>query len=329
MTSREDILACAEEEGSVVVQTSTAEFEAFEELFETDYPFIDMEWAELSGAATERLLLELESGAAGRYDVGYPAPEAYGDIAQHMNWDILGMAEAGILDIPVEVIDADSRTVLAAGHTGIAFAYNSELIDESELPTSWEELSDPRWSRENLGLAMDVDLNNVSVLATSPDWGIERVVELMEDIAANEPIYVDGHTSAALLVQSGEVAASPFVNLHSLMREVDKDPDGPLQVHFIEPVPIRASEAYGVYDDTLAEAPCSALLFIEWISNDDDAQALLDADPLQASLFWADSRMAEMIGDLEPTVADPETVAALPDWIQQIQGAAGFPQVSG
>jgi hypothetical protein len=52
---------------------------------------------------------------------------------------------------------------------------------------------------------------------------------------------------------------------------------------------------------------------------------LLDADPLQASLYWEGSRMAEMIGDLESTVADPAAVAALPDWILQIQEAAGFP----
>jgi iron(III) transport system substrate-binding protein len=324
-TSREEILAGAEAEGRVVVQTSTDEFDAFEEAFEAEYPFIDLEWAELSGSATERFLLELDGGAAGRQDVGYPAPEAYNTIADLMDWDLYGMAEVGILDIPLGSIDASRRTVLAAGHTGIALAYNRDLIAEADLPQTWEDLSDPKWA--DLGMSLDVDLNNVSVLATA--WGIDRVTELMSAIAANEPTYVDGHTAAATLVQSGEVAISPFINLHSLMRKVDEDPEGPLQVHFVEPVPIRASEAYGVYDSSLAEAPYASLLFIEWIANSDVAQELLDADPLQASLFWTGSRMAEMIGDLETTIAGPAEVALLPDWISAIQEAAGFPTIAG
>ena len=48
--------------------------------------------------------------------------------------------------------------------------------------------------------ASDVDLNNLSVLATSPDWGIEGVVEQSEQLAALDPIYTDGHTAASLLV---------------------------------------------------------------------------------------------------------------------------------
>ena len=329
VTSHDEIVAGAEaEDGKLVVQTSTSDFQVFKDAFEADYPFIELEWVELSGAATERMLIEVESGQASRYDVGYPAPEAYNVISDLMGWDLYGMAEAGILTIPLASIDEENHVVVAAGSSGIALAYNSDLVAEADLPQSWEDLADPKWGRDQLGMAMDVDLNNVSVLATSPDWGIERVVELMSQIAANEPIYVDGHVNAALLVQSGEVAISPFINLHSAVREYAKDPEGPLQIHFIEPVPIRASEAYGVFSDQLAEAPYSGLLFVEWIANDDDAQELLDADPLQASLNWAGSDMAEMIGDREVTIAVPAAVTILPDWIEQIHEAAGFPQIT-
>jgi hypothetical protein len=177
-------------------------------------------------------------------------------------------------------------------------------------------------------MSMDVDLNNVSVLTMSPDWPIERVVELSEKMSALNPVFTDGHTAAALLVQTGEVAISPFINLHSLMREVDKDPEGPLQMAFIEPVPVRQSEASGVFNSELAEAPCSALLYIEWTASD-AAQELFDADPLQASLYWEGSRMAELIGDREVVVAEPADVAELPDRIAQIQEAFGFPTVGG
>lgn len=326
MPDHDEIVACAEEEGEVVITTSSDEYQPIQEAFEAEYPFLSSEFVVLSGAATERFLLEVESGAAPNYDVGYPAPEAYTEITEMMGYDLAGMAEAGILDIPVDTIDQDFYTVASAGSSGVALAYNKALVSEDELPQTWEDLNDPKWGRDQLGMAMDVDLNNVSVLTVDPDWGTERVVELSEQLGDLEPVFTDGHTAAALLVQSGEVAISPFVNLHSAMREVDKDPDGDLQVTFIEPVPIRQSEASGVFRD--ADHPCTALLYIEW-SAGDAAQEILDADPLQASFSWDGSRMAELIGDRETVIAEADDISKLPDAIAAIQEAFGFPSVGG
>ncbi len=326
--SHDEIVELAKkEDGHLTVQTSTAEFDAFKEAFEKDYPFIDLDYAELSGAATERMLIEVESGQAQRYDVGYPAPEAYNEISELFGWDLYSMAQDGTLNLPIESIDQKNKVVVAAGHSGIVLAYNKDLISEDELPKTWDEVADPKFSSDNLGMALDVDLNNVAVLATSPDWGIDKVADLMGKMAELKPTYTDGHVNAALMVQSGEVAISPFINLHSAYREWEKDPDGPLQIAFIDPVPIRASEAYGVFRDDLADAPYSALLFVEWIASDDDAQALLDADPLQASLYWPNSMLADMTKDHETTIADPAAVAELPAWIESIHEAAGFPSI--
>ena len=324
-TSHDEIVAKAEEEGKVVIQSTIDDFAPFEEAFEEEHPNIDLEWYALSGTDTERFLLEVESGASTRYDVGYPAPEAYNEIADMFDWDLYGMAEAGIMNLPLDRIDTERRTVVTTGDRGVALAYNSDLVDEADLPTTWDELVDPKWGRDELGMAMDVDLNNMSVLATSPEWGIERVVELSEELAALDPIFTDGHTAASLLVQSGEVAISPFVNVVSAQREIDKNPDGPLQLHFVEPVPIRASEAYGIYNEDLGEAPYAGLLFIEWMANSDVAQGLLDANPVTASMAWPGSRLTEMVGDSELTVAGPGDTTKLPAWIEQIHEAFGFP----
>lgn len=325
-TSHDELVECAEEEGDVVIQTSTDEFDPIEAAFEEDYPDIDLEWVNLSGASRERFLLEVESGTPQRYDAGYPASEVYEDVAELFDWDLYGMAQAGVLDIPIELIDEERRTVMFAGALGVALVYNSELVDESELPTTWEDLADPKWHRDELGMAMDVDLNNVPVLADHPDWGIERVLELSEQMAANDPIFTDGHTAATLLVQAGEVAISPFVLLQSAMREVDKDPEGPLQVAFIEPVPVYLAESYGVFNDDLAEAPCAALLYIEWTAGDAAQQQLNDAAPLKESMLFEGSRKVELIGDAETHVIAPSAMANLPDWIAQVQEAFDFPQ---
>jgi iron(III) transport system substrate-binding protein len=321
--SHDEIVECAKKEGSVTIQTSSDDFEPLKEGFEKQYPFVKSEFVVLSGAATERFLLEAESGSGPNYDVGYPAPEAYNEISDMFGYDIAGMAQAGVLDIPEATIDENNHTVVSAGSSGIALAYNRDKIPEAELPKTWDGVADPKFARDQLGMAMDVDLNNVSVLSLDPDWGIDKVVDLSTKMRELNPVFTDGHTAASLLVQSGEVAISPFVNLHSLMREIDKNPDGPLQVAFIEPVPIRESEASGVMRD--AEHPCGALLYIEWTAGD-TAQKIFDEDgPIQASFAWDGSRMKQMVGDRKTVIAGPDQIAELPDAISKIQEAFGFP----
>ena len=326
LADHDEIVQCAQEEGQVTIQTSSDDFEPLKEAFEAEYPGITADFVVLSGAATERFLLEAESGAAPNYDVGYPAPEAYKEITDMFGYDLQGMASAGVLDIPMGSVDDDTNTTVSAGSSGIALAYNRDLISEAELPKTWADLADPRFGRDQLGMAMDVDLNNVAVLSLDPEWGVDRVIELSEAMGKLNPIFADSHTAATLLVQNGEVAVSPFVNLHSAQREVDKNPDGPLQVAFIEPVPVRQSEASGVMRN--AEHPCSALLYIEWTASSDTAQEIFDADPLQASINWENSRMRQMIGDKKTVIAEADEIAALPEVIASVQEAFGFPTAS-
>jgi ABC-type Fe3+ transport system substrate-binding protein len=63
-----------------------------------------------------------------------------------MGWDIYGMAQAGVLDIPLEAIDEERRTVVAPGSSGVALAYNSDLVAPDEVPTTWDEVADPKWT---------------------------------------------------------------------------------------------------------------------------------------------------------------------------------------
>ena len=322
MADHDEIVQCAKDEGAVTIQTSSDDFEEFKTAFEAEYPEITADFVVLSGAARERFLLEAESGAGPNYDVGYPAPEVYTEVVEMLGYDLQGMAESGVLDIPVETIDPNNHSVASAGASGVALAYNRDLISEDELPTSWEELAEPRFGRDQLGMAMDVDLNNLSILTVDPEWGVDGVVELGEKMSRLQPVFTDSHTAATLLVQNGEVAISPFVFTQSAVREVDKRPDGPLQVAFIEPVPVSISESSGVFRD--AEHPCAALLYIEW-TNSDTAQRIYDKAPLQASFAWEGSRLREMVGDRETVIAGPGQIAELPAAISKIQAAFGFP----
>lgn len=327
-TSHDDIVAQCKNEGTLHIQASTNSKDAVAPAFEKAFPYIETTWTDISGApARERFLLEVEGKVTDPVDVAYVAPESYDEFAKMTDWDLYGMAESGILDIPLGMINPQRRTVATYASTGAAVAYNKDLVDESELPTSWDQLTDPKWSRDQLGMVLAIEPKNVATLASHKDWPIDRVVELAEGMAKQQPIFIDRDTQGALLVQSGEAAIFPFVNTQSAQREIDKNPDGPLQLHFIEPVPIRSADSAGVYNSEFSQSPHCALLYLEWLAGD-DAMAPLNED-LQSSFYWeGDNRLRKLIGDREVTIAEHDNLEKLGSWMDEIFAAYGFPTVS-
>lgn len=328
-TSHDQIVEQCREEGSLHVQASTNSQEIVAPLFAEAYPFIDVRWTDISGApARERFLLEVEGGAADAVDVAYVAPESYSEFAEMTDWDLYGMTEAGILDIPLGMINPERHTVADYASGGVALAYNSDLVDRDDLPTTWDQLADPEWSRDEFGMVLALEPKNVATLAAHPDWPLDRVVELAAGMAENDPVFTDRDTAGSILVQTGEVAIFPFVNVHSAQREIDKDPDGPLRLHFIEPVPIREADSAAVYSDDFAESPHCALLYLEWLAGD-EAMAPLNED-VQSSFYWeGDNRLRELIGDREVAIAEHDDLEKLAGWMDEIFAAYGFPAGAG
>jgi hypothetical protein len=164
-------------------------------------------------------------------------------------------------------------------------------------------------------------------LTSHPDWPLDRVIDLAAGMAKLQPIFIDRDTQGSLLVQSGEAAIFPFVNTQSAQREIDKNPDGPLRLHFIEPVPIRQADYAGVYNDEFAESPHCALLYLEWLASD-EAMAPLNED-MQSSFYWeGDNRLRKLIGGREVTIAEHDNLEQLGSSMEAIFAAYGFPTVT-
>ena len=169
VSSREELVRLAEEEGALHVQLSPPTDDDFQTLldgFMKKYPAIKATGDHLGGAGNrERYLLEVEGGAGETSTSGSPDPESIDRIEGYMDsWDVLGMAESGILNIPVEMIDPETRGIVAQVSSAAAVLYNTDLIKEADLPNDWFEFTDPRFSRDNLGLIANVESQNDAVL---------------------------------------------------------------------------------------------------------------------------------------------------------------------
>jgi hypothetical protein len=101
--SRDEIVAKAKKEGKVRL-LSALDRETFKpmiESFKKKYPFIDAQIQEITGTDdTQRLVLELNAGAAKEWDLAHAPDDFYMELTAHAKkFDLLGMGEHKVLGI--------------------------------------------------------------------------------------------------------------------------------------------------------------------------------------------------------------------------------------
>lgn len=148
-----------------------------------------------------------------------------------------------------------------------AAGYNTDLVDEAELPTSYYDLLDPKW-QGRLGIeATDFNL----FMALTDAHGGEEGVQLFRDIRAMNGLSVRiGHSLLGNLVISGEVPLG--INLYRHFLEPAKRSGAPIDYVYIDPVFAVPS---GAAVAARAPHPNAALLYMEFLLT--DAQAIYES----------------------------------------------------
>lgn len=323
VASREEIIANAEAVGELNILISVNSFQQIQDAFSAAYPNLEVYIEEFTGTETyQRFSLEAAAGAIQGWDVAYNPPEYYDEFTQLLApYDIFGMAEVGILDIPLGMIDPDRRNTVAVSSQLAALAYNRDLIAPEDVPRQWEDLLDPKWSGNFM---LDIRPSNLAPMV--PLWGEERTLEYARGLAANSPIWSRGQTAQLNDINIGEYAMLAFANYHSGVRAQERDPSGKLEMVLLEPVPVRIGEVLGVFGPDIASNPWAALLFIEWMAGA-EGQMFLDADPLKSSIFADTGRIGNLVRELEVSVVDFNHFSRMDRYMGDIVEAFGFPTV--
>ncbi len=94
--------------------------------------------------------------------------------------------------------------------------YNSEKLDEADLPATIEGFTDPGW-KGRLGWAPTNGSFQAMVTAMRQVWGEDRTRAWLEGIIANEPVVYPKNTPIVEAVGAGEIDAG-FVNHYYLFR---------------------------------------------------------------------------------------------------------------
>ncbi|MGH7844853.1 MAG: ABC transporter substrate-binding protein [Candidatus Binatia bacterium] len=322
-TSHEAIVGKAKKEGRLraLISLDAKTIGSLVKLFREKYPFLEMDVQEIAGReAGQRLLLELRTGRA-NWDVARLAIETYTAHLKHSKKvDLLGMAEQGVLQIPAKMIDPKNRNVVATtSHIGTS-AFNRCIMDPSQAPDSWEDFLKPEFK----GRKFAVDIRPLNYIPMVAGAGEEQAVKYAKGLAAQQPIWVRGHSRSLVAMAAGEIALHSMTNYNSAMEAMGKDPRGCLQVRLIEPIPVRLSGPQMVVEN--ATNPYAAILWLEFIASP-AAQDIIDQDePLKSSIYSPDSAVEKVVRGKKTWVQEWDDFEKSDRWVQMIVEAFGFPK---
>jgi ABC-type Fe3+ transport system substrate-binding protein len=321
-TSRDEIIAKAKKEAKLRVLTSL-EIEALKpvsDAFKKKYPFIDLRAEEIAGTDTyQRMILEMKAGTASGWDVIYLTTDFYDDYFPYLKkFDVLGMAQQGVLQMPTGMIDPVNRNVVAYTTNTQIVAYNKKLIPDGNVPNTWEDFLKPEFK----GKKFLVDIRPQEVANLVPAWGLEKTLQFARAIAAQNPIWIRGHSRAIASMAVGEYPMLLGANLNSTKRAMDKDKLGVLNYKVVEPVPIRIANHEAIY--LKAAAPYASLLWLEFVAGQ-ETQNIINQD-LKGSVFFPGTTPYQLTQGKKVALVAWEHAPQLEDLQKKVFEAYGFPK---
>lgn len=288
--------------------------------FRKKYPFIQVVAEEIGGTDEyQRFILEMKAGRAKRWDTVHISNQVYAEYPPFLKkFDILGMAEQSVLNIPPKIVDSNNRNIVAKGTQVAVAAYNKKLISAEKVPTTWEGFLKPEFK----GRKFLVDVRPLSVANLVPAWGLEKTLEFARKIAEQKPIWVRGSRSLASMVL-GEYTVFMGLNVSSVLEAQAKDLNKSLELQFLEPVPVRFGSADGVFGT--ATHPHAALLWIEFQVSAEGQEILDKYGPADGSVYVAGSQLHTMIRGRPLSSLNWDLQKNLDQWVKRIVEAYGFP----
>ena len=325
-SNHDDIVAKAKKEAKLRVMSTleTAVVKAMRDGFKKKYPFIDVQFQEFGSVdENQRFLLELKAGVVKNYDVNRAYTDFYDQYFPYQKkFDILGMAEQKVLNIPPKLVDPQQRNLVAVGSNITVVAYNKKLISAEKVPDHWEDFLKPEFK----GKKFVLDVRPLPVGMLVPAWGLEKAVDFAKKLNAQQPVWGRGHTRVMASLQAGEYPLFLGPNYGAVKRSQMKDPTGVIGMKTPEPIPVRLHEANGVLAN--AQYPYAGLLWLEYMASPEGQKIMDEQWPFGASLFAPGSAQEEVTRGKKLSLIDWSHYTKLDDYMNKAVEAMGFPTAS-
>jgi ABC-type Fe3+ transport system substrate-binding protein len=325
-TNHDDIVARAKKEGKIRFLSTwdSKPSEQMNRAFRKKYPFIDITVGEHGSVeAAQRFLLELKSGRGKEWDLVRLYTEFYDQYTPFLKkFDVSSMAEQRVLEIPPKMVDPRTRNSVFLSSEPSVIAYNKKLISEDKVPSTWHDFLKPEFK----GRKFITDFRPLALGVLVPGWGMEKALDFAKKLAAQDPIWVRGHTKPLTAVLAGEYPLFFGPNYGSVKAVQTKDPLGVLGYKILEPVPLRIHQANAVLEG--ATNAYASLLFLEFAASPEGQKIIDQYWPLAASAFAPGSHQAEILKGKSLSIVDASHYDKLDDYMGKLVQAFGFPKES-
>jgi ABC-type Fe3+ transport system substrate-binding protein len=328
-TSRDAILAKAKKEGALKVLSGLdpSAHSAMMAGFRKKYPFLKIDMAEITGPdSAQRFIMELKSGSKNDFDISHASTDFYPEyIPFAKKFDLLGMAEHGVLRIPTKMIDPKQRAFAAFGSAISVVAYNKNLIPPDKVPSQWEDFLKPEFKGRKFLVDMRPHAFAAFPACPQEGLGLEWMLKYAKGLREQNPIWSRGHSRGLNSILAGEYAIHSGTHYHSLVRAMSKDPTGVLQVKIVEPVPVRLTQLELVLAS--AAHPYAALLYLEHEASP-EGQDAIDKHAYVGSIFYPGSSISKAIQGKRLCINGFADFHNSDKWMAMAVEAFGFPKES-
>ena len=244
----------AKQEGQVVLYTSLAPTESkpLADAFERKYGVKVELWRALSDKVVQRVITEAQGN---RHTV---------DVVETNGPEMEALAQEKLLaeihspylaDLPADGIPPH-RSWFPDRLNFFVVGYNTQKVQRSEIPATYEGFLDPKW-KGRIGIeATDSEW----MAAIVKKWGDAKGMDYFRKLAAMKPDMRKGHVLLAQLVATGEVPVG--LTMYNANIESLKKKGAPIDFVPVQPVIARPQ---GIGVARAAPHPNAALLFVDFV----------------------------------------------------------------
>lgn len=324
ITSHDEVVRGAQKENKLRALSSLepAAIRAMTDAFKRKYPFIDVHVEEIAGTEDfQRFILEMKMKRGTNWDAIHLTQHFYSEYLPYLKkFDILGMAEHGVLSIPRQIVDSANRNIVAKVSNIAVIAYNKALISDERIPNSWEGFLKPEFK----GKKFVTDIRPLGIAGLVPAWGLEKTLDFARKLAGQEPIWTRGGARVLNSLAAGEHSLFVGVNFGAVKRAETKDPTGRLTYKVIEPVPVRFASTDGIL--AAAEHPNAALLWLEFQTSVEGQKIIDKYWPYGASVFVPGSAQERVVLGKRLSLMNWDLQNNMDAWLEKVVEAYGFPK---
>jgi iron(III) transport system substrate-binding protein len=247
------------QEGSLNYATSTDPDQIGPEVkaFEAKYPGIKVKVA--AGQEPQDNVAQIIAKVQAHHDLGLDAltldianigPLVQQRLIAPVDWTALGAPGDWLLNLGGNSLLRTQRIVLGLG-------YNSDKISADQLPNTWDDLLDPKWSGKFV-----VDPRGKYLAPLGITWGYDKAVEWYKKLLQNNPQLVEGASDSVSKVASGEALFS--TSSHDAEINQAQHDGSHVAIKYLDVVPTH--DNYGIVISG-ADHPNAAACFLGWFDS--------------------------------------------------------------